>query len=199
MTTIVNKYQDDMDAVNDWCDEIYNEKFASFFDKVRQLYNKFQDREKPITDTELEDIMTNLPLELFSVSENLNNLRASCEVVKLKRKEKRITAVRNSAGKNDTARNQDADMEVLEDDILLLGFSTIIQRVENEISFCRELIMGCKKVYDRRRSTENVHPVGVSDIPEYTPAIPSSSTGDPSSAPNYTGTGKSSIPGTYIK
>lgn len=173
MYNIDNLYEEDTKAVNNWCEEIYQSKFAMFFDRVRALYKKFQDRDKPITDAELEDIMTNLPLELFSVSENLNNLRASCEVVKLKRKEKRLSAYRSSSAKNDVGRNADADMSVLEDDILLLAFSTIIQRVENEISFCRELIMGAKKVYDRRKATEGaspINPVSTSgrNLPDYT-------------------------------
>lgn len=164
MNQIINLYEDDTNAVHEWCEEIYQNKFATFFNKVRDLYRKFQDRDKPITDKELEEIMTNLPLELFSVSENLNNLRASCEVVKLKRKEKRLKAFRESGAKNDSGRNAEADEAVLEDDILLLGFSTIIQRVENEISFCRELIMGAKKVYDRRKSTEYAAPINPPEI-----------------------------------
>lgn len=174
MCAIVNMYEDDTKAVLDWCEEIYQNKFAIFFDKVRQLYQKFQDKSKPITDDELEEIMTSLPLELFSVSENLNNLRASCEVVKLKRKEKRSKSYMQSSARNDVGRSADADASVVEDDILLLAFSTIIQRVENEISFCRELIMGAKKVYDRRKATESASPINPPtgtaskhDLPDY--------------------------------
>lgn len=101
-------------------------------------------------------------------------MRASCEVVKLKRKEKRSKSYMQSSARNDVGRSADADASVVEDDILLLAFSTIIQRVENEISFCRELIMGAKKVYDRRKATESASPInppmgaGVKhDLPDY--------------------------------
>lgn len=159
LSTILKDYAEDVSAVYSWCDEIYLNKFAAFFDRVRELYEIFKSKTRPITDSELEEIITNLPLELFSVSENLNKLRAAYEVVKLKRKEKRAKLLTQSKGRNDTLRNSEADLGVIDDDILLLGYSTVIQRVENEISFCRELIMGAKKIYDRRKATEFASPI----------------------------------------
>ena len=175
LSDILKNYEDDISAVYSWSDDIYEHRFATFFNRVRELYEIFKSKTHPITDSELEEIITNLPLELFSVSEYLNKIRTAYEVIKLKRKEKRSKLLSESKGRNDTLRNSEADSGVIEDDILLLGYSIVIQRVENEISFCRELIMGAKKIYDRRKSTElasPILPVGLDDTKISTTSLP---------------------------
>ena len=179
ISDVMSEYSEDMDAVQEFCDSIYNEHFASNFLKVRELYNRMKSEIHPITDDELEYILTTLPLELFIISEQLNKIRLNCEVVKLKNKQKteevRSEAINeaNANGLNKTQTNEYVTHKVnkflIEYDILHSAYSSVITRVENEQTFSKELIMGAKKVWDSRRSAETSNPVGlvISDLPEY--------------------------------
>ena len=156
---IQSEYQDDMSHMQAWCDMIYQQQFASYFSTMRDLYDKL--KFSTISDSELEWAITSFPLELFKVSEALNSVRLNHEMVKLKNKEKRSKVADKS--------------DMLENDILLAAYSSIITRVENEISFSREFIMGAKKVWDARRRAEASNPIGEVvpqtqiDLPNYMP------------------------------
>lgn len=175
----LDEYSADMEAVQKFCDEIYNEHFSSNFKKVRELYQRMKSDIHPITDEELEYILTTFPLELFVISEQLNKIRLNSEVVKLKNKET-IEKLRNDAiaeattqGLNKTQTNEYVshvlNRSMVEYEVLLSAYNSIITRVENEQTFSKELIMGAKKVWDARRNTDLTNPVGevVPELPEY--------------------------------
>lgn len=181
LSSVSEYYRANMDDVLLWCDSIYQSEFAEYFDSERTLYSKLKSKQKLITDGELEDILTTLPLQLFSVSEHLSNLRIKYEVVKLGIKEKVAFAEKSSSASTATARKEEANTSVIEDQLLSLAYATLIDRVEKEISFSRELIMSAKKIWDARRRTDTVNPVS-----EGTLATPSDE------LPRY-------VPGAYIK
>ena len=158
---IAEEYHEDMQTMSRWCDELYEQKFASHFSKMRELYSKLKlESGTTITDPELEWAITSFPLELFTVSESLNAVRLDYEMVKLKNKDKRSKV--SDRG------------DLLENDIILAAYASVITRVENEISFSREFIMGAKKVWDSRRRVEKppideVVPRTQVDLPDYYP------------------------------
>lgn len=179
LTKALDEYSADIEAVQKFCDEIYNEHFSSNFKKVRELYQRMKSDIHPITDEELEYILTTFPLELFVISEQLNKIRLNSEVVKLKNKET-IEKLRNDAiaeatahGLNKTQTNEYVshvlNRSMVEYEVLLSAYNSIITRVENEQTFSKELIMGAKKVWDARRNTDLTNPVGevVPELPEY--------------------------------
>ena len=48
--------------------------------------------------------------------------------------------------------------------------SGIISRVETELTFARELIMSCKKIWDRRKDTDDLIPISsieTDHLPDY--------------------------------
>ena len=144
---------EDTKAVLDFYESLYDKEFSEQFISVQKMFKRYKSSDKPITDTELEDILTGLPLELFSIAEKLNSLRLSEQVVKLKSRDKKITP------------------ELKEEYAILDSvYSSVIERVENQISFSRELIMGAKKIWDARRKTESMNPVTPpksKELPEY--------------------------------
>lgn len=180
---VAQEYREDADAVDEFCQHLYDEQFSQHFQEVRDLYKRMQSKLQPITDEELEYILTVFPLELFSVSEGLTKLRLDREVVKLKNKEK-LEDLRKELMKSEefmkltkTDRQEHLSHAISEQmteyEILLTAYDSVIQRVEGEQSFSRELIMGSKKIWDSRRSSESSNPVGESagtntDLPEYT-------------------------------
>ena len=168
---LYSQYSEDIDAVISWCDEIYQAKFASYFSKQRDLYHRLHSKQHPITDSELEQILTEIPLDLFSVSEVLSQFRISQEVVKLRTTQKKADIVNSSIESTLTKRQEVASLSILEDKLLQTAYSTVIERVEHEMTFSRELIMGAKKIWDSRRQAEESNPVGEvvpgSDLPEY--------------------------------
>lgn len=150
---------EDLDAVNAWCSDLYDSTFSIHFVDARHLFERLKSRDAPITDDELNQILIDLPLNLFDVSEKLNSLRLNQEVVKLKNRQKEADLVKASTESTATKRQESASLQMISDKLLITAYSTVISRVEGEISFCRELIMGAKKIWDARRRTEQVNPV----------------------------------------
>ena len=171
------------EKLNEICavrDELYEEIFAELFSRVTELYQRFKSEVRPITDEELETILTELPLRLFTVSERLADIRMRMSVTKLENKHKRIALMQTYSvepeydGLSQTAVRElvstRVDDEMRDDEIAVMVYSSLIDRIEGELSFSRELIMGSKKLWDARRSnaTNPVAPV-VPELPEYTP------------------------------
>ena len=171
------------EKLNEICavrDELYDEIFAELFSRVTELYQRFKSEVRPITDEELETILTELPLRLFTVSERLADIRMRMSVTKLENKHKRIALIQTYSvepeydGLSQTAVREfvstRVDDEMRDDEIAVMVYSSLIDRIEGELSFSRELIMGSKKLWDARRNnaTNPVAPV-VPELPEYTP------------------------------
>lgn len=180
LTTVMSHYRDDVDAVTEWCEDIYNDMFSHHFTAVRHLYCSLQCKSKPISDTELESILIDLPLELFTVAEKVNKLRIEHEVLKMKIKEKKFEIVENSSQPTAAKRTEEATIQTLEDELLLTSYANVMSRVDQEISFSRELIMSAKKVWDSRKNSTNVHPVSPispgDELPNYNPSSTGGST-----------------------
>ena len=163
LKSIESEYSEDIDAVSEWCDSIYSSIFAPFFANQHDLFKRMQSKQHPITDEELEHILVDIPVNLFELSEKLNSFRLKQEVLKMKTKQKKSDIIKNSSESTDTKRKEEAALRVLEDELLITSYSSVITRVENEISFSRELIMGAKKIWDGRRNGDISNPVGEVD------------------------------------
>jgi hypothetical protein len=170
---IQSKTQEDIDAIQNWCDELYDTLFNEYFEDTRNLFERLKSKSRPITDEELSDILTLTPLNLFTVSENLNRLRLNQEVVKLRNKQLASEIENNLTDHKLTTkeRQEIIDNTMIGDKLLLTAYNVVITRVENEISFSRELIMSAKKLWDARKKTECVNPVSPTnageELPEY--------------------------------
>lgn len=149
----------DADAVLDWCKQKYDTTFATYFQNTKELYQRLRDKHTPVTDQELETILMDLPMELFSVSEDLSAFRLKLEVIKLKNKEMESDLLKQSTEKSAAKRQEEVAVAMLENKLLVTAYSSVISRVENQISFCRELIMSAKKIWDGRRKTDMVNPI----------------------------------------
>lgn len=169
-------YMDDMKSVESWCNDLYQDRFSSFFEEIRGLYEQLADKQDKISDAVLESILTDTPLALFTVSERLTALRTNREVGKLKMREreadirKELIRMLDEHGKDCGFSKSDIPSlikdSIINDQIVIIALDGVINRVENEISFSRELIMSAKKIWDRRKNTENVNPIGPV-VPEY--------------------------------
>jgi hypothetical protein len=151
--------KEDFNSADALVTEIYDKYFAKYFKREIEMHLRFQDPDVPITDKELEWLITSLPLELFSVSNALAQFKQHNEIVKLKVKQR--------------SKNKDSDPDGLDEEYKLMSiiYSSVILRVEQEISFSKELIMGAKKVWDARRTGEHA-PISEivipPELPEYT-------------------------------
>ena len=166
----LSKFEDDISQVKKYSDEIYDSLFEDKFSFARGLYRSLQDTNKPISDSDLEYILIEVPLLLFEISESLNSLRLTYETIKLRSKKSKFEFDRllKEDGVSSTERNQLCQQYVIDDNLILSIYSSIITRVESEISFSKELVMSAKKIWDRRKETETVHNTSVPDLPEYT-------------------------------
>lgn len=170
---ICNEYQDDFNSITEWCDNIYEKRFSTYFVDQRNLSTRLKSKTKPISDEELEFILMEVPLHMFDVSEALNNFQMEYEVLKLEVKGKETRLAKESKESSETKRKESASEQIIADKILLLAYSNVLARVEKEISYSRELIMAAKKLYDRRTQTENANPISEqvsTGLPDYQPS-----------------------------
>lgn len=166
-------YKSDLDYVLEWSDELYSKLFGESFKDVTELYLSIDSKRKPITDSQLEWILCDLPIKLFNVSEILNNLRLEIEVIKLKKNtfktERKKVYLESKIKKSDI--NDYVDSDMVWHETVLSVYKSVASRVEQELSFSRELIMGAKKIWDSRRSAERSNPIGEvvpeDDLPDY--------------------------------
>lgn len=152
--------QKEIDDVQQWADEQYDLYFAKYFKGEVELYNKFQDKNHVVGDDELEWVLTALPLELFSVTEQLNKLKTAQEVIKLHIKETEMKYINDPSRSDEsmTKRKEDAATLTMADKLLVSIYNTIIERVERQMTFSKELIMSSKKIFDARRVDGNYIP-----------------------------------------
>lgn len=177
LSTICEEYSQDIESVQNWHDQKYHELFGSTFDDLAQMQSRLASKERPITDEELEWTLTTFPLNLIRAAESLNQLRLELEVVKLN----------NAAKKTELSKKYHTDIEyskwtaamkseaiaaeMAEYYTLQSAYTSIITRVENQLLYSREFIMGAKKVWDSRRHSEA--------------PIPTADTSDSASLPDY--------------
>lgn len=163
------KLPDYVSEVADFCHNYYDREFAPYFRETRELFDRLKSKARPITDEELNWILISLPLTLFDVSGKVSDLRTAAEVGKLRVKQLEHEALKNSTEKSAAAKKEEASMSTIEDKIFLVSYQGLLDRVESEISFSRELIMGAKKVWDARRRSEQSNPVAPIDPNKKTP------------------------------
>ena len=172
MESIAALYAGDIKSVKDWCNTFYDEYFAEHFSGFRDAFNRLKKAGNRITDDELETLLITLPIRLFDASEVLSGTKIVLSTVRIgmKQKENDLIAEGKESGKSAAAAKESAASAILDDQILIAAYDIIISRVESEISFCREIIMSAKKIWDARRRTENANPVSpVESLPEYNP------------------------------
>ena len=166
-------YQERLIEVDSVIQTLYDETFGDLFAEVSKLYERYKSHTQPITDAELEKILIELPLHLFTVSERLSSMKLHLSVTKLETKRmRRVNAQKYHA--NGIFKN-DADVMIeddsFNDEVAVLIYNAVIERVERQLTFSRELIMGAKKLWDSRKS--NTLPIGevgdkaVPPLPEY--------------------------------
>lgn len=170
---VVESNQETLNMVQLWCSELYNSKFSNFFEYPRKLSERLNSNVRSITDEELEGVLSSLPLKLFDASEALSQCKLNVEVLKLKVKDKSREVAKSSSEKTDSKRNEEGEIAVLGDKLLIACYSAVVDRVERELTYCRELIMSAKKIWDARRRTEDINPIAPQDysksksIPDY--------------------------------
>ena len=156
-------YSEDISAIQDWVQEMFSSIFGESFNEIQSLYAQLKNADHPIGDAELERLLTILPLDLVEASEKLNGLRLTFETVKLKNKDtERDLNHKYSNDKNipATVRKDIVDSAMSEYKLYAIAYSALISRAEGHISFCKEMIMAAKKIFDSRRAAEAAIPIG---------------------------------------
>ena len=151
---LAQKYKKEIEDTANWVVETYDREFSEYFKEVDRLYTKFNSGYEKITDEDLEEVMSTIPLKLFEVTERLAKYRAFAEFIKYKIKEKRNQAFKDSDQKTQALKKEDADSAVAEDEFFLKLHNIMIEMVESKMSYSRELIMSAKKIYTARKQTE---------------------------------------------
>ena len=160
----------DINEVNEWAEQEYDKYFSQYFKGEVELFNKMRTMKSQVTDEELEWILTSLPLELFTVTQQLSKLKTAQEVIKLSIKQKERDYIKSCTEGSETKKKEEASALTLEDKLLVSVYDSIIERVAREMTFSKELIMSAKKIWDARRADGIPLPevnVDPSKLPEY--------------------------------
>lgn len=149
--------QADFNAADNLVDELYHKYFAHYFKRTADLEVAFRNTDVPITDDQLEQIITAIPLDIYLVSGNLAQFKQHFEIVKLTNKQRKKAKL-----------DEDIDTEY---QLMAIIYNSVINRVENEIAGTKELIMGAKKVWDARKRAETSVPINEqvphTELPDY--------------------------------
>ena len=178
---IEQKYQKDIDAVIDYENGIYNHLFAKEFSEILKLSDAIkQSGYRSPSDEVLEVILIDVPLKLFDVAERLNQLELTLQVLKLELKEKKVQLKHcdDVQDLNSTETSDYITSKTIEDELMICVYTKLIERVNSQVSYSKELIMSAKKLWDRRKAAESVMPVSPVD-PASAPYDPSKSKKNP--------------------
>lgn len=154
---------DDMQSIKEWVKAQYDSIFSEYFEDIRSLTKRMSSKTSPITDEELEIILIDLPLKLIGAAEKINDITLCLEVIKLRNKKQLTEKIKSSEESTSSMKKDVAESEMFEEKVLELAYSSLLDRVQKEVSYSRELIMGAKKVWDSRRKTDSVNPVSEVD------------------------------------
>ena len=163
---VETRYQEDIDAVIKYQNEVYDKMFSKEFSEVKSLSDMIKKcGYKSPSDEVLETILIDVPLKLFDVAEKLNQLELTLQVLKLKLKEKKIELKHdeNVRNMNSTMLSEFVSENTIEDELMISIYSKLIERVNSQISYSKELIMSAKKLWDRRKEAESAMPVAPVD------------------------------------
>lgn len=156
ISNAIESLRNDFSSVDSFVNELYDKYFQTYFAEEERLYARFKSASTPVTDDELEWIITSLPLDLYGASNALAQFKSHYEIVKLNLKQ----------SKQSRAEAPSDATDVQEYQVMSIVYEAVINRVERQIAFSKELIMGAKKVWDARRKTEQT------PIKEVTPTLP---------------------------
>lgn len=172
LDAVQDKVFEEFGDTRTWCQEQYDNLFARYFEGVPELYGKLtiaEERSK-ISDEDLEWVLTEVPLQLIAVSEELSNYKLNLECLKIYIKKLKSDTIKNSEAKTVTEKREEAFDEVMEYELLSNAYSSIITRVENQINFSREFIMTAKKIWDSRTKVYEANPVApIEQLEDYNP------------------------------
>lgn len=159
---VETRYQKDIDAVIKYQNKVYDKMFSKEFSEVKSLSDMIKKSGyKSLSDEVLEIILMDVPLKLFDVAEKLNQLELTLQVLKLKLKERKIELKHdeNVRNMNSTMLSEFVSENTIEDELMISIYSKLIERVNSQISYSKELIMSAKKLWDRRKEAESAMPV----------------------------------------
>lgn len=165
-TFIESQYQQDIDAVMQYQNDVYDKMFSKEFSEVKNLSDMIKKSGyKSPSDEVLEIILMDVPLKLFDVAEKLNELELALQVVKLKLKQKKIDLKHGPEieDMNSTQVSEFISVNTIDDELMISIYSKLIERVNSQISYSKELIMSAKKLWDRRKDAEAAMPVAPVD------------------------------------
>lgn len=164
--SVESQYQQDIDAVRKYQNDVYDEMFSAEFSEVKNLSDMIKKSGyRSPSDEVLETILMDVPLKLFDVAEKLNQLELTLQVLKLKLKEKKIDLKHDPAVRelSTTQLTEFISVNTIEDELMISIYSKLIERVNSQISYSKELIMSAKKLWDRRKEAESAMPVAPVD------------------------------------
>ena len=164
--SVRSQYQQDIDAVTRYQNDVYDEMFSAEFSEVKNLSDMIKKSGyRSPSDEVLEIILMDVPLKLFDVAEKLNRLELTLQVLKLKLKEKKLDLKHSPEVRefNSTQLSEFLTINTIEDELMISIYSKLIDRVNCQISYSKELIMSAKKLWDRRKDAESAMPVAPVD------------------------------------
>ena len=174
LNEVVSEYQSDFTEANDLVLHTYSETFQNSFDILDRLYYRMQKEKNKISDAELEEILIDLPLNMFIVADRVTELRVQLEVTKLKNREVREnirTQIDSSDAFSDMSKTDRKEAvaratasSMVPYELLADVYEVLLDLVSNKVSFAKELIMSAKKVWTSRREAEDSMPVAEPDV-----------------------------------
>ena len=145
---------------------VYDTDIAPYFNKLQEIQAQLSNNK--ITDEQLEYVLSSLPLDLIDISEYLSRYQIELESLKLAIKSAEVDLRNRLVSDSDVKYKETEIKEIVKASFLVnrqivVCYETLIERINRQLSYCREFIMGCKKIWDRRRQSESTVPIKEQD------------------------------------
>lgn len=165
----LSQYKDAINSTSEWSNELVSNCMGNTLDEIFNIHKRLQSTHE-ITMSELEWILSDLPIQLIYIAENLSKLQLSLETVKIVKSKNEMQSSNELKARGIKAAEikEIVQEQFIDDKIGIVVYESAISQIEKYISLSKELIMGAKKIWQRRISTEEVNPVSpVKDLPSY--------------------------------
>lgn len=154
ISTLDREFESEVGDLTAWVNSQYDEHFADLFSVVNDLKVRFESDTNPISDEELERILSELPLSMIEISEQVNAYKLKAEANKLKVDSYRTILMESAEGGTKQERSDKIEVELFNMKLLQCAYTSLISRVDRELVYAKELIMGAKKIWTARRQMD---------------------------------------------
>lgn len=146
--------------------ELIDRVYDKYFKGIKLAQYIVQDELTMLSDNQIENSLTGIPFELYSISSKISAIKSERDRLKLEVKSTEQQYKDMCKSGLDTSAISDA---ITDAKVMISAYDAVISRAELEMSSSKEYLMSLKKIWDNRRNIERSIPIAEKEykLPQY--------------------------------